>query len=104
MKTLVSGLSKTRGAAAPERGYATSLSVTVSARPVTLSAAKSLRRGTAPSVILSAAKNLRAGFTLIEMLVVTAIIGMLMALSLPAINAAREQGRATICRNNLRQI
>jgi type II secretory pathway pseudopilin PulG len=41
---------------------------------------------------------------LVELLVVIGIIGMLVGLGLPAINAAREQGRATVCKNNLRQI
>src|SRR5262249_47618540 len=46
----------------------------------------------------------RAGMTLVELLVVVAIIGMLTAIMLPAVNAARESGRATVCKNNLRQI
>jgi prepilin-type N-terminal cleavage/methylation domain-containing protein/prepilin-type processing-associated H-X9-DG protein len=43
------------------------------------------------------------GFTLVELLVVIAIIGTLVALLLPAVQQAREAGRATQCRNNLHQ-
>ncbi|MCX7407259.1 MAG: DUF1559 domain-containing protein [Planctomycetales bacterium] len=46
----------------------------------------------------------RAGFTLLELIVVLAIIGLLLALVLPAIQSARESARRTQCRNNLRQI
>jgi len=46
----------------------------------------------------------RLGYTLVELLIVLAVIGVMAALLLPAVQAARESARRTQCRSNLKQI
>ena len=52
---------------------------------------------------IRSSSNTRRAFTLVELLVVIAIVGALVALLLPAVQAAREASRRTQCKNNLHQ-
>lgn len=49
-------------------------------------------------------QSFRHGFTVIELLVSTTVIGVLISLLLPAVQTAREAARQTQCRNNMRQV
>ncbi len=53
---------------------------------------------------MAVSRQKSAAFTLVELLVVITILGVLMALLLPAVNAVRESMRRTTCKNNLKEI
>lgn len=56
------------------------------------------------TVSCSNAKGVRAAFTLVELLVVVAIIAILIAITMPAMRGARQQARAVVCGSNIRQV
>lgn len=53
---------------------------------------------------MSKLNNSRRGFTLVELLVVISIIAMLMSITLPSLNRARELGKRVVCLSNMRQL
>ena len=59
---------------------------------------------TQPKTLRPQPKTLRPGFTILEVVVVIAVISVLMAILVPAVQSARESSRRISCQNNLRQL
>jgi len=64
----------------------------------------STRRNSSVGKNLCSAGTAPAGFNVIELVVVIAIVAVLATLLLPALTKAKEQGRSSICKNNMRQL
>ncbi len=60
--------------------------------------------GPAPRTVSKETVSKRTGLTVLELLITMSIIGLLMAILLPAVHTAREAARRTQCKNNLRQL